>query len=159
MVRVVASTSPMLGNESVVVGPRWDAGATRDEPFESRKKTDAVQRPVAPSGGDAIRRLMGLPMMPAVFGATQDETAILKPSDDGGRGRAMRPQMKLVGEQAHAAQTEAEDPQSPAPRGVLHQKQGRCEHRDLQERDVAVAIDEIPSEEILRIEVMDPEGT
>jgi hypothetical protein len=70
--RMVAGTSPVLGNESVIVGAGLDAGATRDDPFESSIKADAAQRPVAPSGGDAIRGLMRSPMMPAVFGVTRD---------------------------------------------------------------------------------------
>jgi len=54
---MVAGASPVLGNDSVIVGTGLDAGATRDAPFESRENAGALHRSVAPSDGDAIRRL------------------------------------------------------------------------------------------------------
>jgi hypothetical protein len=54
---MVAGASPVLGNDSVIVGTGLDAGATRDAPFESRENAGALHRSVTPSGGDAMRRL------------------------------------------------------------------------------------------------------
>lgn len=156
-VTVTAKSGPVPGGECVIVGPRLQTGATCHPPFDAREETHELQRFVAPSSGDATGLLMRLSVMPAMLCPAEDEPLILQPPNERCRGTLMRPLMKLVGEHTHPAQAQAKHPKSTTPRSAVQQEQHRHEDRNLKKGDITVAIDEVTSEEVVRIEVMNAE--
>src|SRR5262249_60692938 len=80
-----------------IVAPRQSAGQRRNDLFECRKETHLSQRPVQPSGGDAIvpaerGRVVGRMMI-----GRKDEVQALQSSNEEWRGGGMRPLVELIG--------------------------------------------------------------
>src|SRR5215212_8249660 len=92
-----------------IVVSRTHPGDAGDGGLEMPKEPDRLERPVAPSRGDAVRGVIRTAMMDRVRGAAQQDAAVLKHADQPRRRAHVRPLMNLVRHHADSAERKAGD--------------------------------------------------
>ena len=126
---------------AAIVVPRRHAGQQRDGGFEAPEESDRVERPVAPSRGDAVVTVVRSRVMRGVFCAAEEHTARLQRTNGRGWRRHVRPLMNLVGQRAQAAEGKAEHYYGPTPRAIDRQRQEQQQDGGGDGSDFAVGVD------------------
>jgi hypothetical protein len=141
-----------------IVLPRPLAGQMGDCGLEAAEESDGLERPIAPPGRDAVADVIRPRVVSRMLGSPQEQTAVLQDPNRPWRGRHVRPLVNLVREHPECTEAKAEDGDATAPVSLKWNDEQSEDDGNRETGNLTVRVDKAPSQEIVRVEMVDAEG-
>jgi len=140
--------------KTAFVGPRHGSRETGDGVLEPLEESQGFQWAVAPSGRNAVLRVVGTAMMPRMLARPQQHTCLLQRPRNRRRRRHVGPLVNLVGHSSERTTSESADGDDVRPGAVERDDHEHDQSRNRHCPHVAVRVEKAAPEEVVRIQVM-----